>query len=324
MPYKIKPMASKPNTPNIFITGGSGCIGHYVVEEVEKKWPEANLYLMCRDEKRFKIDVNKPTITLVKGSMDKIEDLKDVLVEMDYVIHIATEWGDYEHTVTINVDKTYEMFGYLDPKRIQRILYFSTASILGKGNQPIPVAGTDGTPYVRSKYLAYEKLKMHPLKNHIITLFPTLVFGGNENRPKSHLNEGIPESKKYLKILRWIWVDSTFHFLHGRDIALVTATLLDQPNPKLDYVLGNTPYTERRVCRILCKHFKVPIYFQIKVPGWFIFALIKLLRIKISNWDKYCIQNPHFVYTTVTPSSFGVSNQYPQLEDVLKEIGKTH
>ncbi|MDA1354419.1 MAG: NAD(P)-dependent oxidoreductase [bacterium] len=313
-------MASLTPTPNIFITGGSGCIGHYVVDEVQKKWPNAHLFLMSRDPSRFKLDTNKKTITLVKGSMDKIEELKDVLKDMDYMIHIATEWGDYEHTVTINVDKTYEMLGYLDPKRIKRILYFSTASILGQDNQPVPVAGTDGTPYVRSKYLAYEKLKTHPLKSHIITLFPTLVFGGTKNTPKSHLNEGIPESKKYLKLLRWIWVDSAFHFMHGRDIALVTAALLDQPNTKADYVLGNTPYTERRACRILCKRFKMPIYFQIKVPTWFIFALIKLLRIQLSNWDRHCISNPQFVYTTVTPSSFGLSNQYPQLEDVLKEI----
>jgi nucleoside-diphosphate-sugar epimerase len=308
------------NSPNIFITGGSGCIGHYVIEEVSKKWPKANLFLMCRDKSRFKIDTDKETITLVEGSMDKIEALKDTLAKMDFLIHIATEWGDYEHTVTINVDKTQKMLGYLDANRIQRILYFSTASILGPGNTVIDEAGTEGTPYVRSKYLAYKALESHPLKNKIITLFPTAVFGGDSSHPYSHITEGLPNSKKYLKLLRWIYVDATFHFLHGKDIALVTAALLDFANPKPNYVLGNTQYSERRACRILCKHFRIPIYFQLEVPTWFIFGLIKLLKIKLSAWDRYCITHPHFLYTTVNPSAFGLQPVYPQLEDVIKRL----
>ena len=165
------------------------------VEEVQRKWPDAHLFLMSRDPSRFKFNTDQDNITLVSGSMDKIEALKDVLFDMDYLIHIATEWGDYEHTITINVDKTYEMMGYLNPERIQRVLYFSTASILGEGNVPVEVAGTSGTPYVRSKYLAYHKLKTHPLTKKIITIFPTMVFGGTKDTPKSHINEGIPDSK---------------------------------------------------------------------------------------------------------------------------------
>jgi len=305
---------------NIFITGGSGCIGHYVVEALLADYPEAQLHLLCRDRKRFRLDVERPNITLHEGSMNTIGALSDVLYQMDYLVHIATEWGDADMTLHINIDQTKALFGCLDPERCQRIVYFSTASILGRDNRPIAAAGELGTPYIRSKYLAYEALRKLPLAEKMVTVFPTSVFGGDETHPYSHLSSGIPNSLSYLKILRWIYFDAGFHFMHGRDIAAVTSALLGGDGVPKDVVFGHPSLTEREALQCLCKVFRKPAIFQVKIPRRFIFFLTKLFRIKLTSWDRYCINNPHFLHTTTRPEDLGKTSRYPTLESILVDL----
>ena len=95
----------------IFITGGTGCIGHYVIEEALTTFHEAELHLLCRDSTRLRKDLkDHPSIHCHKGSMETIEDLKPILQTMEALIHIATPWGDEEETVNINVNQAIMIF----------------------------------------------------------------------------------------------------------------------------------------------------------------------------------------------------------------------
>ena len=176
----------------IFVTGCTGCIGHYVLDELKAKYPDAHFHLMARRPDRFKTDI--PTwqnITIHEFALDDVHKLKDIMPQMDYIIHIATVWGyDLEKNIELNRDKTLEMFDYCDPNRLKRIIYFSTASILKEGNQLCSVARKDGIPYVQSKYEAYIAIKASKWADRVITLFPTVVLGGDEKRPHSHISTG--------------------------------------------------------------------------------------------------------------------------------------
>ena len=79
---------------NIFITGGTGCIGHYALMALKRSFPDAHLHVMARDITRFKMDIPKwPKVTIHTGSMDDIDRCKDILKTVADVVHIATVWG---------------------------------------------------------------------------------------------------------------------------------------------------------------------------------------------------------------------------------------
>ncbi len=77
--------------PTVFITGASGCIGHYLVEELATDF---ELYLLVRDPARLRFDpAQYKKVAILPGDMDSIADHAAILDRMDYCIHAATAWG---------------------------------------------------------------------------------------------------------------------------------------------------------------------------------------------------------------------------------------
>ena len=111
---------------NIFITGATGCIGHYALMELRDTFPTAHLHIQVRDISRFKMDIKDwNNITFYDGGMDDIKRCKDCLKTVDYVVHIATVWGyDLDVNLRINRDRTLEMFNYCDPERLKKSSIF--------------------------------------------------------------------------------------------------------------------------------------------------------------------------------------------------------
>ncbi|MFT5170286.1 MAG: nucleoside-diphosphate-sugar epimerase [Candidatus Marinamargulisbacteria bacterium] len=304
----------------IFITGASGCVGHYLIDEFLATG-QYELHLLIRETVKLKFDYRKmPDVNLYIGNLENIENYRAIIEDMNHIIHIATDWSDSDYAIYLNVEKTEEMLNYSDPQKCKRIIYFSTASILGKGNQPVEAAGKYGAGYVKSKYLAYEKLKNSPLSDRLITLFPTMVFGGDKTHPYSHISSGILPNLGFAKFLRFFYADASFHFIHCRDIAQITKHLISTPTHAKEYVLGNAPLTLKEAIKTLCKTFNVPVYVQFKIRAGLVFFLAKVFKITIGPWEKYCIENPDMTYDVVNPSSFGIKTAYPTLTHVLADI----
>ncbi len=300
----------------IFVTGSSGCIGHYVVERFLND-ARYQLVLLMRDPTKLKFDPAKfSNVSLVAGDLEHIEVHQKILAKTDILIHIATAWGDSDLSTQVNKDKTLEMLGYCSD-RLQKVIYFSTASILGADNHPIPEAESLGTGYIRSKYRTYAALKSSPCAAKLITIFPTMVFGGDAHHPYSHISAGIGDNSKWLRYLKYVYFDARFHFLHAYDIAGVVAYAVTQLSGPQDLVVGNPVMTAKQVIADLCGHYGVKIGLRLKIAPWFILGLIKLFRIKIAPWDRFCIQHPFFEYNVVSPATFGLKTKYPTLRDVL-------
>lgn len=302
----------------LFITGSAGCIGHYLLDRFVGN-PAYELHLLLREKSRLKFDAKLySNIIIHRCDMSDIETLSDVLSEMDYVVHIATSWGDSEQVWISNVDKTLALFALCT--RAKRIVYFSTASILGPGNLPIAAAGEFGSGYVRSKYKAYALLPESPAYERIVTVFPTMVFGGDKTHPYSHISEGVVPNLRYLKWLRFFDVDVSFHFMHAVDLATMVEAMLFKPLDKKAYVLGHPVVTAREVFRTLGQVFGVSIPFHIRITSQFVFVLCKWFRIKLGTWEKYLIENPHFEYDVVRPEDFGYVSALPTLKALLVDI----
>lgn len=305
----------------IFITGASGCIGHYVTEKLIQQ-SDHELFLLVRNPDRLKFDVHaRSGIHLLKGDLDKIEEYAELLATMEVAILLATSWGGEEESYQININKTLSLLNSLDPNICQKVIYFSTASILGQDNQPLQEAGELGTLYVRTKYLCYSRLNELAIAPKITTIFPTLVFGGDGNKPYSHISGGLPDILKLINLIRFFKADGSFHFIHSEDIARVVKFLVDHPQ---EYggekvVLGNQPTTVDQAVEQICQALGKKIFFRIPLSFGLANFFIVLFRLKMEPWDRFCLDYRHFTYNpTTTPETLGLENYAPKVKDLLR------
>ncbi len=309
----------------IFITGVSGCIGHYMAETLIKE-TEHELYFLVRNPEKLQFHYqSRPNVHLIIGDLQNIEKFSDFLKTVNVAILAATSWGGITESFEINVTKTLGLMNLLNPEVCEKIIYFSTASILDQNNQPLPEAGTLGTNYVRTKYQCYTQLSKLPIYDKVTTVFPTLVFGGEPNKPYSHLSGGIKDVIKWMDLIRWFKADGSFHYIHARDIAQVIKYLVENPasdSVSKDLVLGNQKVTVNEAIKQICNYLNKRIYFQITLRIILVNFFIKVFRLRMEDWDYFSINYRHFVYkNTVTPATFGLKNYCTTIEDVMQLSG---
>ncbi len=307
------------SSQKVFITGISGSVGHYVFDELIKD-KDYQLYLLVRDPKKLKFNPAAfPNVTLVQDDLSNIEAHADLLKDMDYLVHIATGWGGGRKLYEIDYDKTLSLFNLVDPGKCKKVIYFSTASILDSNNQPMPEAEIHGIEYIQAKYRALmdiPKLKIYP---KIITLFPTIIFGGDARHPFTHPSAGISEIAKWSWLLRFLKMDASFHFIHAMDIARIVDYLLHHQVSESRYVLGNDPVTVEEAIGEICGFYKKKIFFQINLSPDLILGMAKLFGKKLLPWDRFSLEYRHFRYKTVNAASFGLPTQLQTLHQILMD-----
>ncbi|MBF2000661.1 MAG: NAD(P)-dependent oxidoreductase [Synechococcales cyanobacterium M58_A2018_015] len=309
----------------IFMTGASGCIGHYIADALIQQTSH-DLFFFVRDPQKLKFDYSaRPGITIIPGDLREIEQVGRLLQTMDCAILAATAWGDPRETYDINVAKTTRLLNLLDPNVCEQVLYFSTASILDRQNRPLPQAGEIGTDYIKTKYLCHQQLSKLAIAPQITTLFPTLVFGGDAQKPYSHLSAGIKDVLRWIDVIRFLRADSSFHFIHAQDIAQIVVHLVDQPPAPEDsreLVLGNPVTQVDRAVEEVCAYLNKRIYFRIPLSLRLANLLIQLFRIQVAAWDRFCLDYRHFTYQhPVTPATFGLPVYCASITDLLKLSG---
>ncbi|MDJ0729499.1 MAG: NAD(P)-dependent oxidoreductase [Crocosphaera sp.] len=309
----------------IFITGASGCIGHYMAEALIKE-TDHELYFLVRNPEKLQFRYQtRPNVHLIIGDLQNIEKFSDFLKTVNVAILAATSWGGITESFEINVTKTLGLMKLLNPDVCEQIIYFSTASILDKNNQPLSEAGRLGTNYIRTKYQCYTQLHKLPIYNKITTVFPTLVFGGEANKPYSHLSGGIKDVIKWIDLIRWFKADGSFHYIHARDIAQMIKYLVENPPSESDHknlVLGNKRTTVNQAIQEICNYLNKRIYFQMTLSIILVNFFIKVFRLRMEDWDYFSINYRHFTYKdTVTPATFGMKNYCTTIEDVMQLSG---
>jgi len=308
----------------ILLTGASGCIGHYITETLIQETTH-ELYLLVRNPKKLHIDTEvRPGVTVLTGDMQNIDQFAALLKTINIAVLTATSWGG-KGTFDINVFKILELIRLLDPEECEQIIYFSTASVLDNQNKPLKPAGQIGTDYIRSKYDCLHRIEKLAIAPKITTIFPTLVLGGEEHKPYSHATTGIAQVIKYIDIIRFLQVDGSFHFIHGRDIATVVNHLIDFPletGESRRLVLGQSGLTVNQAVEECCAYLGKKIYVRFPLSLSLANLIIALFRIQMATWDRFCMNYRHFTYeTVVNPESFNLTNTCPTMSDVLKLSG---
>ena len=320
------------NPKRILLTGASGCIGHYIAETLIQN-TEHELLLFVRNPDKLGFDWEaRPGIQVIQGDLRDVESFAQLLKTVNVAILTAAAWGGAAESFDINVAKTTRLITLLNPENCEQVIYFSTASILDRSNNLLPQAGQLGTDYIRTKYDCFRQLDKLAIYPKITTVFPTLVLGGDEHKPTSHISSGLPEVAKWAAFVRWFKAEGSFHFIHAKDIATVVAYLVEHP-PEAEVkegiagkqlVLGNDCISVNQAIEEFCAYTGQKIYFRIPLSLWLANILIKVFNIQMAAWDYFSLQYRHFNYQNpVNPSTFGLPTYCPTFRDVLKISGVT-
>ncbi|PSO88586.1 MAG: epimerase [Cyanobacteria bacterium QS_3_48_167] len=308
----------------IFITGASGCIGHYLAETLIQE-TEHELFLLVRNPDKLKFDYKaRPGINILPGDLREIDRFRDLLKTIDVAILAAAAWGGTD-VYEVNAIQTTRLTNLLDPNVCQQVIYFSTASIIDYHHNLLPQAEEMGTDYISSKYQCYQNLQKSAIAPRLTVLFPTLVLGGETNKPYSHVFSDLPGAVKWVNLLRWFKIDGSFHFIHARDIAQVVRHLVDSETSQLipnSFVLGNRRVTANELIETFCAYLGKRIYFRLPLPLWLANFFIAIFGIQMARWDRFCLNYRHFTHQNpVNPASFGLPTYCSTLSDVLKISG---
>lgn len=300
----------------ILLTGASGCIGHYLSEALIQQTDD-ELFLIVRNPEKFKVPVDsRANVHIVQADLRDVDGLRSLLATIHCAVLVATGWGDVE----LDVVKTLELLQALDPQVCRQVIYFSTASLLGRDSNVLPEAISLGTNYIRAKAQCYEKLTAMDFGFPVLTVFPTLVVGGDLHKPYSHLSLGLPDVLKWAGLLRFFKLEGSCHFIHAQDIATVVLQLIQHPEsaPSRKLVLGNAVITANEAITALCKAANQRIYFQLNLTPRLANWIIRLFNIQMGDWDYFCLNYRHFQYANpISPSTFGLTSAYPALSDIL-------
>jgi len=308
----------------ILITGASGCIGHYLADALIQE-TDHELFFLVRNPEKVRFDYQaRPGITLVPADLREIERFRELLSSVHCAVLAATAWGGTQETFEINVVKTVALIRLLDPAVCEQVLYFSTESVLDRDNQPLRAAGELGTDYVRSKYVCLQQLLHLQEAPRIRYLFPTLVLGGDDTKPYSHLSAGLPEALRWVDLIRFFQADGSFHFMHAQDIAQVVRHLVEHPHLEGPdrLVLGNQAVTANQCIEEMCAYLGKPILFRIPLSLWLANWIIKIFRIQMAEWDRFCLNYRHFTHANpVSPATFGLPTYCATVADILRISG---
>lgn len=316
------------------MTGASGCIGQYVAETLIQQ-TDHELFFLVRNPDKLGFDYEaRSGITICQADLRQIGQFADLLKTVDVAILAATAWGGTQEVFDINVVKTLQLLDLLNAEHCEQVIYFSTASILNQQNQLLKEAGQLGTDYIRSKYDCLQQLSKLAIAPKITTVFPTLVLGGDEHKPYSHISSGIKDVVKWINLIRWFKADGSFHFMHTQDIAQVISYLVEHPPSQAlkttsgeilsrnRLVLGNPRLTVNQAVAEVCACLGKKIYLRVPLSMGLANLFIALFRIQMAPWDRFCLNYRHFSYQNpVHPQTLGLAPYCPSLSDVLKISG---
>lgn len=323
-------------TQRILITGASGCVGQHIADLLLRE-TDAELLLLLRDPAKLTaVPADHPRVTLLVGDLRDLTPHAGAVTTATRIVHTATAWGDPERAMAVNVVALKQLLALTSPEWLEQVIVFSTASVLDRQLQLLPQALTEGTEYIQTKALCLQQLDVHPLADRIVAIFPTLVFGGRVDGsgpfPTSYLTAGLAQACPWLGLARWLRADASFHFIHAADIARVCAHLATSPHqanpepnqgPVRRLVLGQPAITVNDTVRRLCRWrgLGTPPW-GLSVTPWLVEALIQLLRLEVTPWDRFSIRQRHFVHEPISPPErFGLVSHAPTLEAALADAG---
>ncbi|MDR1538882.1 MAG: NAD(P)-dependent oxidoreductase [Clostridiales bacterium] len=114
----------------IFVTGGTGFIGSYIVEKLLEDGNEITIY--ARNPNKVSGFLNREKIAFVQGAMAESEKFSEGLKGHDALIHVALAWGDTPTEMLFNETlPSVRLFEASARAGVSRIIYTSSIAAFG-------------------------------------------------------------------------------------------------------------------------------------------------------------------------------------------------
>ncbi len=284
---------------------------------------------MVRDKSKLPLSVQtNKRVKLIICDIRESNKYNKEISQVNYLIHTATAWGNPQRAYEVNIKAFEELLKMLDIKKLKKIIYFSTASILNTNNELMRESLIYGTEYIKTKYECFERLRESTFADKTFAVFPTLVFGGTLGKkskfPVSYLTSGLKEIGKWLWLARFLKLDSKFHFIHANDIAQICGFLIknhkeEQYKGFKKFVLGQRFISIDEAINILLKKNKMKRFFAIPLTRKILKLLLRILPIETTPWDSFSIQKYDFNHGSITnPETFKLKSHAKSLSDILR------
>lgn len=257
----------------VFITGGTGFIGRYLVEKLAKRGDE--IFCLTRDLSKVSLP-NYGNVQYVEGDIAKSVSYEKYLKGCDCLIHLAAVMRhtviDRKDQYCINVQGTKEILKAALRSGVSKVIYISTAAIFHptkdieiNENSKYPTAFINYYSY--TKHLGFLEAKKF-LKEGLplITILPVSTYG-----------EGSPLFKEFLDFLYYKKI--FFRCLLSRKLSLVhvddvvSGIILAESSavPGDDYILSSETLTMQNLIARAEDFYKIKISI-INIP----YSLIKI------------------------------------------------
>ena len=147
----------------ILVTGATGFLGKYVIEELLDH--DYSIVAFGRNEKVGKA-LESERVQFVKGDLSSIEELRQAFQSVDAVVHagaLSTAWDPGRPFYQANVIGTQNVLDLCREYAVKRLVYVSSPSIYAARKDQLNIKESDVPTenhlnnYIRSK-LASEKL----------------------------------------------------------------------------------------------------------------------------------------------------------------------
>lgn len=312
----------------VLITGASGCVGRYMVEEFLAH-TDHDLVCLVRDAGKLPVpEAAAGRVTVLEHDLREVEAYAPRLGHIDCAFLVATSWGG-DDAYAVTRDANLALADALITAGCPQLFYFATASVRVPGGGLFPAAGEHGTDYIKSKFQLVEGMEERRATaggTEITGIYPTLVFGGRREAPAvplSHFANLMGDLRPYARLLQLISADARFNIVHAHDIARVCRIVAGRTGQPDRLILGN-PATD--VDTLIVQFLSVlgrrkRTLWKIR-PRQVDLVLKVLPMIQLSPWDRFSVDYPDQSHPdAVNPASYGAPVVMPDLASGLRSIG---
>ena len=271
----------------ILITGASGFVGSFLVEEALRRGMDTWAGMRATSSHRYLQDSRIHFLELDFAHPDKLEKQLQVQDRFDYIVHCAgvTKCADSADFERVNYGQTRNFVEALIRlgKAPRRFIFISTLSVFGPihENTYEPIKEHDApqpnTAYGRSKLKA-ERFLQGLTDFPFVILRPTGIYGPRE-RDYYLMAESI---KRHVDVAAG-WSRQDLTFVYVRDVAQAVFRVIERDVVHRAYFLSDgRVYSSRTFSDLVRRELGNPAVVRIKFPLW----MLKAVSIVTEAWAR--------------------------------------
>jgi 2-alkyl-3-oxoalkanoate reductase len=253
----------------VLVTGGSGFLGSYIVEQLGQAGHE--VVALVRRSSNVKFLSALPNVTFAYGSVEDAGAVEAAVEGVDAIIHSAglvkaRSPRDFE---LVNVEGTKNLLASAKKRRdrVQRFVYISSLTAVGPSQDGAPVAAdrepNPVTHYGRSKLRAEQAVLAAKGDLHVTVIRPPMVYGPRDNESFAFFQT---VSRRVLPFLGD--GKNTLSIVYGADAAsaCIRALFADIPSGRCYFVEDGKIYVWRDMLSELERVLERKALIRISIP----------------------------------------------------------